>query len=221
MLLTSSLNASEIYRFNFYDVYLAALGVIDENIKEGNRAYNLYALDAEFSSNNLDFVTSFFMKYDDAGRNKNYFLCLKLNSAGDIIEFRDQIKPIFNDPNRPSEPCSTFKIKTKSSEKTLYDIDYFLILKTLDDLLTKNNASINPESRTKVVPFVARVKGEPNLYFSSYYKYKKNEQIFFACQIINKYGEQVSFENDIPEKKEKSFFPNSFVSKPSYRCKVS
>ncbi|MBO9482251.1 hypothetical protein [Salinisphaera sp. G21_0] len=217
---TSSLSASELYRFNFYDVYATALETIDNNAKETGRSYSLYALDVSFTADKLDFVTSFLMRYEVPGESKYNYLCLKLNSGGDVVEFRNKIKPIFNNPNRPSEYCFTFGLKIKSAQKILYDIDYSLIVKTLDSLLDKRKSELAPATRIEITPLVKPVGGEPGLYFSSYYKYKKNRKTFFACQIINKHGEQVSFKEDIPEKKEKTIFPDSYVSKPTYRCKL-
>lgn len=223
ILLSSNSYAGDIYKFDFYNVYSHALEIINNDSNNLKRSYNLYQIDTGFSKNKDNFITALFFRYEVDSTEKYNYSCLKIDSSGKTVEKRTDIKPLFNNPDRPSESCFTFRENIKGTFTSLYDVNYSSLTTKLTKLLydTKTNIDLDVKDRIQLDSFVRKVKGEPKLYIYSYYKYESEGKTLFACQIINENGVLEAFLENIPEKKEESIFPSSKTSKPKYRCKVS
>ena len=219
-LLVSSSHAASLYHFNYYDVYSKALELANTDHNANN--YELYNRDSGFTKDNNEFILSFFLKYKVNGPKKFNYLCLKINASGNLVEIKRDIKPVYNDPNKPSDSCYISNERSNSIKHTIYDVNYKTIEAKFNQLLNKNRTAENliTESRTRIYSFMRQIKGEPKLYVGSYYKYKSSDQVLYACHIINENGEVISFLENIPEKFRTSYFSTA-VSKPSYHCKFN
>ncbi|WOG25905.1 hypothetical protein [Endozoicomonas sp. 8E] len=223
--LSLSLHAGELYRFDYYDVHVEVLHQIGKSeVESDDVGYELFGLSYGFTNDKKDLITAFLFKSKLNYANSYEYTCVKINSSGNIIELRKNIKPIFNNKNKPSESCLIYENSTTiNPNKNLYHVSYWAVIEKIDELLyqERSESTLSPNTRTNLYPFALRVDGKPVLFISAYYQYESKGSKVFACQIIDENGKLISFLEHIPAIKEKGFFPGTDNYKPSKRCRVS